>query len=373
MKVDDNIIKRYLEGDCNEAEKALVEEWFEQYDGGTFSDEELEKAVASLDGRMKDKISIPFKMKWSIAAVFALFICVGLYLYRNLERRAKLDWTYIEDIKAPKTLGAILEINNKELNVNDIQLGDTCHIAGFTLLKDHDGILKYLEAPSGNVSGYQRIRVSEKSIATIELLDGTRIWLNGGAEMRYNMLTLQDRDVQLKGEAYFEVNPIVSNGDMIPFFVRGSDQTVAVLGTKFNVIFSKKQEVALLEGKVGLTNSGSKLNEKIESLSKMTILKPNEVYNGKEILRIKNIEDRIKWTNNSFELDKMNLYTLADELSRWYDVPVHVEKGLPENLLFGSVSRSKDLNDILQIVSKALPINYELRDRQIWITKRSVK
>src|SRR5690606_40812150 len=69
----------------------------------------------------------------------------------------------------------------------------------------------------------------------ITLSDGTKVWLNAASTLRYPArFDEADRTVELDGEGYFEVSPS-SDGTAWPFRVKTEQQTVAVLGTHFNV------------------------------------------------------------------------------------------------------------------------------------------
>jgi ferric-dicitrate binding protein FerR (iron transport regulator) len=100
----------------------------------------------------------------------------------------------------------------------------------------------------------------------IQLSDGTKITLNANSTIKYPKTFGAIRNVELEGEAYFEVmkNP------KKPFIVHMGSFTTQVLGTSFNVNTSSepgKIEVALVEGSV-------KVNDQLSG-NHLT-LKPNE-------------------------------------------------------------------------------------------------
>lgn len=83
----------------------------------------------------------------------------------------------------------------------------------------------------------------------IQLSDGTKVTLNANSTLKYPKIFGAIRNVELEGEAYFEVmkNP------KKPFVVHTGALTTQVLGTSFNVntqLASGKIEVALIEGSV---------------------------------------------------------------------------------------------------------------------------
>src|SRR5690606_24364994 len=66
----------------------------------------------------------------------------------------------------------------------------------------------------------------------VTLSDGTRVWLNSVSELVYpTRFDDQERNVWVKGEAYFEV----AHDSNRPFIVHSAKQNIRVLGTKFNI------------------------------------------------------------------------------------------------------------------------------------------
>ncbi|MCP4521233.1 MAG: DUF4974 domain-containing protein [Cytophagales bacterium] len=95
----------------------------------------------------------------------------------------------------------------------------------------------------------QMVGTEQSSKTPFVLVDGTKIWLNEGAILKYPQEYADDlRQVKLQGEAYFEVSKNKSK----PFeVVLTEDVKVKVLGTAFNIkMTSNKIDVDVTEGKV---------------------------------------------------------------------------------------------------------------------------
>ena len=94
----------------------------------------------------------------------------------------------------------------------------------------------------------QTVTVPAGQRAQITLADGTRVWLNAQSTLTYTSNFGRDeRNVELDGEAYFEV---AKNKD-IPFYIHTEMNNVRVVGTCFNVCAykgSKEFETTLVEG-----------------------------------------------------------------------------------------------------------------------------
>lgn len=98
----------------------------------------------------------------------------------------------------------------------------------------------------------QTITVPAGQRAQITLADGTRVWLNAQSTLTYaSDFGRNDRNVELDGEAYFEV----AKNKKLPFYVHTEMHKVRVVGTSFNVCAykgSKEFETTLVEGIVDI-------------------------------------------------------------------------------------------------------------------------
>ena len=79
---------------------------------------------------------------------------------------------------------------------------------------------------------YNMIRTPLGGEYSLTLADGTKVWLNAMSELRYPVAFGEGvREVELKGEAYFEVE----KNEGKPFIVKTDEFNVRVLGTSFNI------------------------------------------------------------------------------------------------------------------------------------------
>ena len=114
-----------------------------------------------------------------------------------------------------------------------------------------------------NNSGYLSKKITviagnEQKNVLVSLPDGSKIYLNRNSEFSYRKnFGRHGRDVQLAGEAFFEISPDVSK----PFIIDAGKAKVKVVGTSFNVITNNTEsavEVFVKTGKVLVSgNSGS--------------------------------------------------------------------------------------------------------------------
>jgi transmembrane sensor len=93
------------------------------------------------------------------------------------------------------------------------------------------------------------VKTLDKDIRLLCLPDGTRVWLNQNTEIEYpSEFSGKERNITLKGEAFFEVKRDVVH----PFIISSGGIKTTVLGTSFNIKAYNKQhsEVNVRTGKV---------------------------------------------------------------------------------------------------------------------------
>jgi len=93
------------------------------------------------------------------------------------------------------------------------------------------------------------VKTLDKDIRLLCLPDGTRVWMNQNTEIEYpSKFSGKERNITLKGEAFFEVKRDVAH----PFIISSGGIKTTVLGTSFNIkAYNDSQpEVNVSTGKV---------------------------------------------------------------------------------------------------------------------------
>ena len=217
----------------------------------------------------------------------------------------------------------------------------------------------------GNIVVYEETFqeiISPKGVfKKLQLVDGTKIKLNGGSKIKLIKDDfLNNRIVHLSGEAFFEVE----NVDNAPFKIFTKDAEVKVLGTKFNVTSWDKLDevkVAVLEGKVSLkSNTKSQSKEVLLTNSEMSKLSEDE----KPTLPVKvNINEEILfWLNNELRFYNTPLKNVLVRLESFYNVEIKVKdleiltKHLTANF------KDESLEEVMKVISIALNLQYSIEN-----------
>ena len=259
---DVNYVKDKIHGLPNP--EALKEARWEQVLSVTANDESSAGPMISV----KRTISwIRYIMVASMAGVLAM----GAWFYVNHQAIGKTNVpvvavTFKNDI-APGGNKAVLTLSNGSAAVLDsLGNGRIAHHGATNNVKVDNGRLAYNllnEKPEG--VRYTMLTTPATGQYQVVLPDRSKVWLNNASSLRYPVVfTGNIREVELRGEAYFE---ITRNTDM-PFKVKTGDMMVDVLDTSFNIAaYSDVNKIKkmLLTGAVRVSKGNAK-----------TLLKPGE-------------------------------------------------------------------------------------------------
>jgi len=206
--------------------------------------------------------------------------------------------------------------------------------------------------PKVQFAGGGWVKVSNNeaiSIRKIRLPDGTTIYLNAHASVRYDRdsFNVRRRELTLSGEAYFQV---AHNADK-PFIIHAGNSITTVKGTSFNIdAYDGADEinVTLVEGKVNIQADEWTFDMKPNQRVTIDRSRHNTV---KEV----DAHEYNKWIRNGeLVFDHMALEKAARKLEAIYGVTIQVGASVRQNEYYvkGTFAREpieKVLNRLLFI------------------------
>lgn len=212
------------------------------------------------------------------------------------------------------------------------------------------------------------------------LPDSTRVYLNSGSRIVFNKKFLTgNREVQLTGEAFFEVTKDAAH----PFLVNTNRMIVRVLGTVFNVKAyntSEDIETTVVEGKVEVSLKEDTEKKVILLPSEKISLKNNTFYQaGKqsplkyEVETVKSIETdkpelpETAWVNDKVIFSEETFEMVALKMQRWYNVRMHFENEKMKTILMSGDFDNVNIKEALQILQMLVRFTYEIKGDDIYI------
>ncbi|MDP4185556.1 MAG: FecR domain-containing protein [Bacteroidota bacterium] len=210
---------------------------------------------------------------------------------------------------------------------------------------------------------YASVNSPEGLITVVTLCDGTKVWLNSGAELKYPVtFSKKHRNVSVEGEALFKVKKDKEH----PFIVDLNESKIVVLGTTFNVknySGANKKEVVLVKGKIEYQNP---MNN--------TLIKPGERirdYKTTEKLSVDHVNTRLftAWVDGKVYFEKERLSELVARLEKLYEVRfVWGDRNLREFEFTGVIDKNKSLEYNLQIIQLTNKVKFINRKDRIIVT-----
>lgn len=190
--------------------------------------------------------------------------------------------------------------------------------------------------------------------SNVILADGTKVWLNSGSTLTVSLDNTKQRNVQLSGEAFFDV----TKNEKEPFLVTTRNYSVKVYGTQFDVRAypgQKESETILQEGSISiLTDSKEEI--------KMT---PGQAFyvDQQKKYTISEVDPEIytSWKDNVLKIDNERLRDLLVRMEHWYGVKIQVDSyNAVKDLKYTLTIKTESLREMLDLMNYVTPLSYKI-------------
>lgn len=373
----DDLFEKYLAGNYSESDLETLLTYFElsaeEMDDLTrLIERELDSPVVEgeykraqeladkIGKKLLKKIDRPIRRLYfplKVAATVLLFLMTGyavyLFSYKWQTDSNRLESRYGDDILPGGNRATIILDDGESVVLDEdksgIVVSDQIAYSDGTPLIENKSQYATLTTPNGGQ--YQ-----------IQLPDGTDVWLNAASSLKYPTIFTGDiREVQLSGEAYFEIK----HNSEKPFVVLSKGQKVTVTGTEFNISNYTEQSgevTTLISGSVEIENNSN---------SEKKVLKPGQqsiVATGRtSIDQIDNPSEYVAWKDGYIILTGASLKEIVPHLERWYDVIFEV-KSWPSVAAYVALSRDAKLSEVLDALEMNFNVNFKIEGRRVITT-----
>ncbi len=195
-----------------------------------------------------------------------------------------------------------------------------------------------------------------------ELPDGSVVTLNANSSVKISdkWNGEADREVWLKGEAFFNVSKTQNNNR---FIVHAGQLDIIVTGTQFNVISrDAKTSVLLTEGSVTiLTKEGNQIMMKPGDFVE---LGNNDGLHRKEV----NPENIIAWTDKKLMFEYTPMEKAAEMIEEIYGVEVELSNKEARAIILTGVMPNDNLDILLQSIEASMDCKIVKEGNRIIIT-----
>lgn len=328
-KITEELIRKFLDGNCTLEEKASVILWYNhfddeedvllnvsQYEKDRLKDLMLDRINSRIDFSKKEttkKSKIRPLIYWASGIAAALLIFFGLSLY---------------------------------------QKGRTNNVAAANQ-KIIEAKVYVLENQGGTL--YER-----------KLEDGTVIWLSPGARVEFpDHFAENTREVTMVGKVFFEV----AKNPKRPFIIYAGGVTTKVLGTSFlvNAEKGKNTEVSVVTGKVAVS-----VDEKAEE-NILLLPKQKGVFNATDNqLKKESLPEKSEvqmWEKPKLSFDNVKVGEVVNVLAANFNVVINTNDEIKSCRLKADFN-NQNLANILDMLCKSIDANYKIEGNNISINGR---
>lgn len=290
-------------------------------------------------------------------------------------KRIKNEWKANPDAQhiPPHTLLELDKFKSKILNERELEIRKLKFVQHFyqyaailLLAIILGGLYLYNGKTVEQPLTYNTLVAENGQISKALLPDQSVVWLNSGSSITYNNeFGLKNRDIQLTGQAYFDVT---KNRDL-PLVVSCGEINVNVLGTRFTAeTYPDELEISviLVEGLVELTDKDSK--------NVFATLRPNEmmVYNKQDNnFKISDVvaERYTSWREGIIHIYDQPLSDAVAKLEKRYNQQIILEAGLEDYKVTFSV-KNEDFNDVLEMLLSITQATARQEGETIYLRKK---
>lgn len=221
---------------------------------------------------------------------------------------------------------------------------------------------------SSKLSDYTVLTTTGQRAQTI-LPDGSKVWLNASTKLVYhNSLWSSEREIDLSGEAYFEV----AHEEHAPFIVNSKQIKTCVLGTKFNVRAREDENrvvTTLLQGAVQMESPITMDNGYL--LKPGQTLEINTTTYQTELIEYAEPNEILLWINGRLIFKQHSLLEITKLIEKLYDVKfVYENESLKSERFTGEFSTDNTPDEILNVLKHTNYFNYKKEGRIIRLSKK---
>ena len=208
----------------------------------------------------------------------------------------------------------------------------------------------YMQSGKGTgLEQKQTVSIPYGAKTKLTMPDGSTVWLNSGSTLSYADNFLKKREVELKGEAFFDVKK-----SKIPFEVNTSFGKIRVLGTTFNVLAYPESSfvTTLVHGSVQIDRESNKQRQILEPGQQAELIGGNLVKSEVET------ELFTSWKDGKMILKREPFPYFMKRLERWFNVKIEYVPNDFKDLWYSGTIESETITEVMEMIGKAAPVHF---------------
>ena len=191
-------------------------------------------------------------------------------------------------------------------------------------------------------------------IQVVTLPDSSKLCLNALTEIRYKKSFITNRDIELKGEAFFDVAHDLAH----PFVITAGGLQTTVVGTSFNIKAydtENKTTISVVSGRVKISNNNTS-----------AVLNPAMQYqfnrqNKAATTATIDTNSVIAWKKGKLHFEGESFSDIAASLERWYGIKIVFNNPAMGHCRYYMSFGNKDsLEKILSVMADLTGMSYSI-------------
>jgi transmembrane sensor len=369
----DLLSKKLFNGTITQDERSEIESWYADmgdgivqidsyFDKKRFS-QKLFSLISEKAGLSQRKNQPVFKYAAIAASLMVGMSVAGYFLLKNPVQNKVTTSGQIVSKVVPGGNKALLKLSNGQVvDLNDANEGQLSTGGREVIHKTSTGQITYRPLPGSREDlGYNTLTTPRGGKYNIQLPDGSLAMLDAGSSITYPaQFGPRERSVTITGQVYFEV----VHRSAQPFVVKAGDQLIKDIGTHFNISAypeEKTVRTTLEEGAVSVTQN-----------RKTLYLKPgqaavSDLISERLTTEAADLEETLAWKNGYFRFNNEPIESIMPKISRWYNVDIKYSGKLPSDGFNGTISRSKNIEKVLDMLQRTGVIHFKVEGRNVTV------
>ncbi len=379
------LINRHQSNQATPEEGEELDNWFHSWNPGSHSmdawlreqggHENLSSLLYNdLRERMAPATHRGISWMWYRVAAAAAVLAVILLVVFNNRPAPATGITQKQDTATGNTAGSLIKpggdkailvlADGRVIDLGDSQTGTIATQSNTSVEQVQQGKIAYKtgvkEEPQAPLT-YNTLRTPRGGMYKLTLSDGTEVTLDASSSITYPVVFRGEaRQVEITGQVYFDV----IHDERRPFFVKAKGQTIVDLGTAFNISAyddDNDLRVTLASGKAAIRTAARSVD-----------LVPGQqarVVDGQSSIAIRqvNVADIVAWKEGWFMFRNEPIEAVMKQAARWYDIEVEYQGDKFSKELGGSISKYKDISELLQNLQITGGIRYRIVGKKVII------
>ena len=366
------LLYQYMQNDISKEDQAYVEMWMEDQANKKYYNKlkntkfepqpnfNKSNVWLNIDNQIKKGAKTRLFNTISVAASIIIIFTVSI-IFIKTNKVNTVNITQETSIQPGVSKAVLITSKGKQITLDNIS----------TIIDEVDGkklelenhFLKYKTITQSQTKKqvYNTLVVPRNREFSIQLSDGTKVWLNADTELKYPLEFIGNKRVVYlkKGEAFFDV----AKNKTLPFIVNTpNNSNIKVLGTQFNVNTYKSNVITtLVEGSV-------QINKENHS----TMLVPGEqAIVNEEISKHKvDVEYYTAWKEGYFIYKDEKLGDILEELARWYDFNIfYMNNSIANEVFTARMKKYTGIKDILNLLEQTGKVKFEINNKSILVKR----